>query len=66
MGDTKEQCTNKMKNDVNNINVQLKINKLKLNEIKTKIIEINMTSETEFKINEKIIEKVNEIKSWDL
>ena len=34
----------------------------KLNEIKSKIIEINMASETELKINEKIIEKVNEIK----
>ena len=54
--DAKEQCTNKLKNNMDNINVWLKINESKLNEIKTKIIEINMTSETEFKINEKIID----------
>ena len=46
--------------NMNNINVWLKMNKLKWNEIETKIIEINMS--TEFKINMKIIQKVNEIK----
>ena len=34
------------------------MNKLKLNENKTKILEINMNSKTAFKINCKIVEKI--------
>lgn len=61
-GDTEEQCRNNMIHDINNINTWLKMNKLKLNENKTKLMEINMTSETIFEINDEIIEKVKHIK----
>ena len=38
------------------------MNKLKLNENKTKLLEINMNNNILFKINNVIIEKVNSIK----
>lgn len=59
---SEEQCKENMKYDVNKINNWLKMNKLKLNEKKTKVMEINMTSNDIFKINNEIIEKVENIK----
>lgn len=61
-GDTEEQCTDKLTHDMNNINNWLKMNKLKLNESKTKIMEINMNCNVIFKINNETIEKVKQIK----
>lgn len=61
-GDSSEECHNNMVNDINNINIWLKKNKLKLNETKTKIMEINFDSEIVFKINNEGIEKVNNMK----
>lgn len=55
---TEEQCLENMKHDISKINTWLKMNKLKLNENKTKIMEINMNSDELFKINDEIIEKV--------
>ena len=48
---------------MDNINEWLKINKLKLNENKTKLMKINMQSNSSFEINNVVIEKVNSIKS---
>lgn len=61
-GDDDESCRENMNHDINKINTWLKMNKLKLNENKTKIIEINMSTEVIFKINDQIIEKVEYIK----
>lgn len=61
-GDSESECRDKMNCDVNNITKWLKMNKLKLNEDKTKLIEINMSGEINFEINNKIIEKVEKIK----
>lgn len=61
-GDTEEQCTDNLTHDMNNINNWLKMNKLKLNESKTKIMEINMNCNVIFKINNETIEKVKQIK----
>ena len=36
------------------------MNKLKLNESKTKIMEVNMNYDEEFKINDNVIEKVEQ------
>lgn len=61
-GDTEEQCTDNLTHDMNNINNWLKMNKLKLNESKTKIMEINMNCNVIFKINNETIENVKQIK----
>ena len=47
---------------MDNINKWLKINKWKLNENKTKLIEINIQSNSSFGINNIVIEKFNSIK----
>ena len=47
---------------MDNINKWLKINKLKLNENKTKLMEINMQPNSSFGINNVGIEKVNSVK----
>ena len=47
---------------MDNINKWLKINKLKLNEKKTKLMEINTQSNSSFGINNVVIEKINSIK----
>lgn len=60
--DTGNECYERLKNDMIDINMWLKMNKLKLNENKTKIMEMNMTSDINFEINDQIIEKVTEIK----
>lgn len=60
--DTEQKCHENLNFDMENINTWLKMNKLKLNESKTKLMEINMNSNIEFKINDKIIEKVKNIK----
>lgn len=61
-GHTDKLCQDNMIHDINNVNKWLKMNKLKLNENKTKLMEINMNNESVFKINNEVIEKVNEIK----
>ena len=47
---------------MDNINRWLKINKSKLNENKTKLIEINMHINSLFRINNVVIERVKNIK----
>ena len=42
ISETDEECQINLKSDFNNVNKWLKINKLKLNENKMKIMEINM------------------------
>lgn len=44
-------CYNNLEIDLNNVNKWIKINKLKLNECKTKVMEINMNSNIQIKIN---------------
>lgn len=61
-GDTDEQCRENLMHDINKINSWLKMNRLKLNENKTKLLEVNMDSESIIKINNEEIEKVNKIK----
>lgn len=61
-GDNDEQCRINMIHDIQKINTWLKINKLKLNENKTKIMEINMANDEIFEINGKNIEKVSHMK----
>ena len=56
-----EECYERIEKDMDNINKWLKINKLKLNENKTKLMEINMQSNSSFEINNVVIEKVNGI-----
>ena len=60
--DTMEQCYDILKTDIDNVNRWLKINKLKLNESKTEIMEIKTKSDIHFEFNDKEIEKVNQIK----
>ena len=62
IGDTDEECRNKINCDINILNNWLKMNKLKLNENKTKIMEINILNDINFEINGKIIEKLSNIK----
>lgn len=57
-----EQCHRNLTQDIENVNNWLKMNKLKLNENKTKIMEINMDNSSVFKINNTVIEKVEKIK----
>ena len=47
-----EECRENIKYDMKKIDEWLKMNKLKLNENKTKIMEINLNSEKIFKIND--------------
>lgn len=61
-GDSDNQCYDKLNQDMKNVNEWLKMNKLKLNESKTKIMEINTNSNIIFKVNNEKIEKVNQIK----
>ena len=58
---TDEECQINLKFDLNNVNRWLKMNKLKLNEDKTKIMEINMNNNSDMEINNKIVEKVEKI-----
>lgn len=60
--DREEDCHEKLQRDINNINNWLKMNKLKLNESKTKLMEINMNNSSLLKINNETIEKVKNIK----
>lgn len=60
--ETEELCHENLKNDMDNISKWLKMNKLKLNENKTKLMEINMNTNRTFQINNVMIEKVNNIK----
>ena len=55
-------CHENLTKDMESINKWLMMNKLKLNENKTKLLEINMDNNIIFKINNVIIEKVNSIK----
>ena len=54
-GETDEQCKQYLLHDINNINYWLKMNKLKLNGSKTKLLQINMNDDW---MNE-TVEKVN-------
>ena len=56
------ECYERIEKDMDNINKCLKINKLKLNEDKTKLMEINMQYNSIFGINNVVIEKVNSVK----
>ena len=56
------ECCERIENDMGNINKWLKINKLKLNGNKTKLMEIDMQSNSPFGINNVVIGKVNSIK----
>ena len=56
------ECYEKIGKDMDNINRWLKINKSKLNENKTKLIEINMHINSLFRINNVVIERVKNIK----
>lgn len=60
--DTEENCREKLMQDINNVILWMKMNKLKLNEKKTKLMEINIDSNIQFKINDEVIEKVKSIK----
>ena len=53
--DAVEQCYDRLKTDIDNVNTWLKINKLKLNESKTKIMEIKTNSDIIFEIKIKQI-----------
>lgn len=61
-GNDEKECRTKLMRDIEQLNIWLKMNKLKLNEQKTKLMEINMNSESTFNINGKLIEKVSNIK----
>lgn len=60
--DSIEQCYNNLNQEMEKINTWLNMNKLKLNENKTKIMEVNASSNLIFKINDKLIEKVDRMK----
>ena len=55
-------CYDNLTKDMESLNKWLMMNKLKLNENKSKLLEINMDNNIIFKINNVIIEKVNSIK----
>ena len=55
-------CQENLTKDMENVNKWLMMNKLKLNENKTKLLEINMDNNIIFKINNVIMEEVNSIK----
>ena len=55
-------CHKNLSKDMENINKWLMMYKLKLTEIKTKLLEINMDSNIIFKRNNAIIEKVNSLR----
>ena len=57
---TDEEC--QVNFDLNNVNKWLKMNKLTINEDKTKIMEINMNNNSDMEVNNKIIEKPEKIK----
>ena len=52
---TGEECQIKLNYEISKLNKWLKINKLKLNEYKTKIMEINMNNNSGIKVNNKTI-----------
>lgn len=56
------KCYNNLKEYMKNINTWFSMNKLKLNEGKTKLMEINKKSDYVFRTNNKEIENVNYIK----
>ena len=60
--DTDRQYYDNMTEDINNVNEWIKMNKLKLNENKTKLMQINMNNELVFKLNIQVIETVTQIK----
>ena len=64
-GESEQICYNNLNEDFNNVSIWLEMNKLKLNESKTRIMELNSDSNITFKINNQIIEKVNQIKYLD-
>lgn len=61
-GESNRQCYDNLALDMEKVNVWLNMNKLKLNENKTKLMEVNTTSTEIFRINNQIIEKVDQIK----
>ena len=58
---TCKECYERIEKDMDNINKWLNINKLKLNENKSKLMEINIHTSL-FGINNAVIGKVNSIK----
>ena len=60
--ETDGRCTQYLLQDINNKNNYLKKYKLKLNESKTKLLQINMNDDSVIKINNDTIEKVDRIK----
>lgn len=61
-GESDQQCHETLMRDLENINKWLKMNKLKLNESKTKIMEINTNNEFIYQINNVKIERVKQMK----
>ena len=61
-GEDIETCKRELENEIKNVNNWLKMNKLKLNEEKTKMMVINSNSEINIEINGKLIENVKIIK----
>ena len=56
--ESEQICYNNHNEDMNNVSIQLKMNKHKLNESKIKIMKINSDSNITFRINDQIIEKL--------
>ena len=61
-GETDDQYKQYLLHNINNINYWLKMNKLKLNESKTVLLQISMNDDSVIKINNERIEKVVRIK----
>lgn len=61
-GQSNQQCYDDLTQDMKKVEIWLGMNKLKLNENKTKILEINTRNNKIFKINNRVIEKVDQIK----
>ena len=61
-GKDADECKYKSTCDIEHITVWLKMNKLKLNEQKTKLMNLNLNSETCIEINGRTIENVGSIK----
>ena len=61
-GESQQICYNNRNEDKNNVSIWLKMNKFKLNESKTKLMEVNSDNNITFKINNQILEKLNQMK----
>ena len=62
MAKSNRECWDNIRYDVRKINEWLKMSELKLNESRTKVMEVDMISDEIFKINGNVIENVKHIK----